>query len=372
MTKHFRKEHPAESLNKGDDAEYTDIDESEEDVAQQFDQIPSEGSQGVFPQADGSRDTPPAPRRASTYSADLWCLPGQTNGVSKPKHLHSHLESRRDSAAELVKLERSLSRTPQRTFTDPYPTGPDNDYMRSVSGALPETIAIPHSMPQSATLDNCIPAFLTHHPGSAVWPPQLSMADSPTSMTSSSPGLDQSQGTYGMQGYQGQSMEMHSQHNMQRFPSQPQMLGLTAVHEIAMDEQLQSPFNTVQTPHEASRPPYAGIPSHHSPPSINHQQQQAYRHNEDTPRNKACTTPSSNDLPTTPIPNQALPYTSMADPPYQEPQALAPEPMGPYHPFAHYPPQNNFAIFNPLFKESKDDVYDRMPSHVMGGRWGEA
>ena len=118
MTKHFRKEHPTESIDQEDDAEYTDADVSEDEASLEQDAEDTPDSM-EFGQEGNIKTELLHNAAASNYNANLWRLPAQTAQRSGMNQMHRGNDLRSEISAQTIKLERSMSCTPQRTLTDP-------------------------------------------------------------------------------------------------------------------------------------------------------------------------------------------------------------------------------------------------------------
>ena len=359
MTKHFRKEHPSESLNEDGDAEYSDIAESEEDPRDST-KLSRESSRSTFHPNEAFRETPPAPRRASTYSANLWSLPGQSNPTSRPQSLHGALKSRRESAVELIKIERA-SRTPQRTFTDPFPDGQDAEFMHATASSLPESIPMTCSVSHPSHGEGISQPYMAHHGGATVWPSHTSMTDSPTSLDSASSSLEQQSHAFAGQLYNEHALAYGGAQSIGHYNAAAQAPDLQPVQDIILDEPPQTHYDQIAQSQPSQRTQYASAPSQ----PVNSNDSVDERGNKQHPE------PFTNELPPTPIPSQALPYTSMADLPFQDPQILPATPFETYPTPLHYPPRGNISLFNGWGKELKDDVFETTPGQLLGrGSWG--
>ncbi|KAL9635424.1 MAG: hypothetical protein Q9164_003469, partial [Protoblastenia rupestris] len=137
MTKHFRKEHPTESIDQEEDADYSEAEQSDEDNS--FEQDGGESTDSMeFSQDHNIKTEAPSNTAASNYNANLWRLPAQTAQRADQDQMHIPLNLRSEISAQTVKLERSLSRTPQRNLTDPGTCGQvtSNGYMQARANTM--------------------------------------------------------------------------------------------------------------------------------------------------------------------------------------------------------------------------------------------
>ena len=331
MTKHFRKEHPTDPVKEEEDAEFSDIDDSDEEADEENDEVSHEDAYET-----AGRDGTHTP--TSSYSADLWPLPGQT----KPRHLHG-LHKRSASSTDLIKAEREFSRTPQRLFTDPFPDHPQ-DFMLSRSNTLPSHLTPPSSVPSSMA---DMQQFIIDD-SSRMWQPQSALADSPTSLSSGSSGFPEV--GFSAQQYQVPSMAM-SPHQVNQFSPHP-VSDLQAVHDIILDEPSQQQYSNMGA---AQR--FTSVPQQPHPQVLAAQQQGFHISRPGTP-----TYP---DLPGTPGPNQPIQYMN-ADPFYG---------LDNFPTQQFVPSQTSAFNFNntmDMFKELKaEDTFMPLPGQVMTGVWGQ-
>ena len=341
MTKHFRKEHPTDPIKEEEDAEFSDIDDSDEEADEEIDDFSPEDSYETI--APG-REATHTPSQASTYSADLWPLPGQT----KPRHLNG-LHKRSASSTDLIKPEREFSRTPQRIFTDPYPSTHEQhpDFMLSRSNTMSSHVAPPSSVPSSM-------ADMQHFviEDNRMWHAQSALADSPTSLSSGSSGFPEP--GFSTQAYQVQAMAM-TPHQVSPYP-QHQVAELQAVHDIVLDDPSPQQYTNMASAQQAR---YTSVPQQPHPQILAAQQQGFHISRPGTPQ-------YPNDLPGTPGPNQPIQYMS-ADPLYG---------LDTFPPQQFVPSQANAFNFNSpfdMFKEFKtEDSFMQLPGQVMGGgMWGQ-
>ena len=227
MTKHFRKEHPTESMDQEEDAEYSDIEESGDEPSLEHD-VDSPNSV-EYPFDHPTKSETPANAAASNYSANLWRLPAQT--AQRPAH-------------HAVKLERSLSGSSQRSMTDP---------------ALNAQMAVGAFGPRSNTLPSNIPR--SHSTDMAMW--QAQQLESPTSVSTD--------GDYSMQGVPTPTSTPNHFRSGQTLPIRRP--SLQPVHDILLDD-----------PTSATYPQQMTLPSG---PQPQYHQPAAHDYHDDMPRTPA-------------------------------------------------------------------------------------
>ena len=307
MTKHVRKEHPAEPFHDDQDAEYSDVEASDDELEDDSDEIKEEPQSLYQETLDAKRmhlSRPPT----SEYSRNLWPLPGQTAHRPGPLHLKSSTIPRSE-AIQKIKLERLSSTTPQRSLTDPYPDNgmQSSEYSLSRADTMPSSGTMPQHY-QVRTSDNV-----------GLWSPQHAIQESPTSLSHSSPTSADSQ-SHPM--YTSQPFQLHpvdvSPHDQMQYPQQHEVLLSSSiqqpvddlrVHEIHLDQpQPQAYRDMASTP--VHQNPFDGGIQHHvsrsDPYTAMSREVSRYQ----------------DDLPPTPASTQQLPHytTSLAEAPYQEPQ----------------------------------------------------
>lgn len=343
MTKHFRKEHPTDPVKEEEDADYSDIDDSDEEVDEENDEMsPEDPYEATGP----GREATHTPSQASTYSTDLWPLPGQT----KPRHLHG-LHKRSASSTDMIKAEREFSRTPQRLFTGPYPTAHEQqpEFMLPRANTMPNHVAPPSSVPSSMA---DMQQFVLED--NRIWHAQSALADSPTSLSSGSSGFPEA--GFSTQGYQVQAMAM-TPHQVSQYP-QHQVSELQAVHDIILDDPSPQHYTNMTSAQPHQQPRYTSVPQQAHPQVLAAQQQGFHVSRPGTPQ-------YPNDLPGTPGPNQPIQYMS-ADPLYG---------LDTFPPQQFVPSQANAFNFNSpfdMFKEFKtEDNFMQLPGQVMQGMWGQ-
>ena len=129
MTKHFRKEHPTESLDQEEDAEFTDGEFSDDEPGLEHDVDSLSSTEYPFDHRIKTERNGNA--AASNYNTNLWALPAQT--AQRP-------------TSNAVKMERSLSGASQRSAHEP--NLPQTGYIPR-SNTLPGTIPRSHSTDMS-------------------------------------------------------------------------------------------------------------------------------------------------------------------------------------------------------------------------------
>jgi len=341
MTKHIRKEHPTESTQIHQDAEYSDEEEltDDEGLEDDSDDIKEE-PQDLYRQPLDTKAMHLS-RRPSEYSRNLWPLPGQAAQRPSPLHIERSTVLRSEASVQEIKLERTSSATPHRSFTDPYPDGgvEISDYTLSRANTMPNNVTAQSTMTQSHTNVSMTQQFQLRNPDNNVglWSPRHAMQDSPTSLTHSSPSSasTRSHPMFTSQPYQLQSVDVPSHEQMQ-FPTHhdvlvsntiQQPLNDMNVHEIRLDEPQQQQYSDM-APTPVHQHQYdSGIQQH-----VSQQDQyiamsrEASQHNMyDGPTPQSTIQQYCDDMPTTPTPAQQLEQyaTSLPDAPYQQPQYLA-------------------------------------------------
>ena len=345
------------------------MDDSDDEIPDQISKLSRESSHGAFPLRDGFEDNPPTARRASTYSADLWSLPGQAaQVVNRRTQFCPSLSSRRGSATELIKLERSLSRTPQRNLTDPYLIPQDGDYMHGVTSTVPDSAAMSPSMSHSGVTPGSVQNYMIPATSAPLWTPRHSISDSPTNMASPASSVDLPRSTFAVQGYSSTAMDVSSHPMTPHYGAQSQMSGLHATHDIILDEPASAHhFEQITQAQGAPRSIYPGMEPQHDPPMVVQSPHQAYHESSTCGTHEGQPPSYANEISSTPTHHHhPHSYSTMGEVPYQEPQALPPVANAPYVVTFHQPPRNN-ALFYPSWdpsKEHKDDIYHMMPSQV--------
>ena len=156
MTKHFRKEHPNESLDQEEDADYSDVEPSDDEPSLEHDVDSPSSAEYPFDHRQIKCETP-SNAAASNYNANLWRLPAQTA---------------QRSSQHAIKLQRSLSGSSQRGIAEPAVSP------QCAGGYIPRSNTLPSNVPRSHGVDM------------AMW--QASPLNSPSSISPN--------GDFGMQG----------------------------------------------------------------------------------------------------------------------------------------------------------------------------
>ena len=316
MTKHFRKEHPTESVEQEEDADYSDVDPSDDEPSLEQDADDSPDSM-KFGRENNIKTEAPSNAAPSNYSANLWRLPAQTAQWPDQHQTQISSDLRTEISAQTVKLERSLSRTPQRNLIDHGVSGQvtSTGYVQSRANTIPDGI-------QRGTATS-FAAWQSHQ-----------MQESPTSVTSP-------------HDYQVQSMNLPAS-------AQPQYRH----HVLPMSQAPLQPVNGIilEDPQQAQ---YTHPPQH------------IYTHSHYTQSRHDL----RDEMPGTPAPNQQIPYApSMeSETPYQAPEFLPPEDYDTVITGAYaLPQQAAISIYNDALdlhiKELKpEDAWAQMPEQVI--RW---
>ena len=229
MTKHFRKEHPAESIDHEEDADYSDVEQSDDEPSPDQDREDSPDSLEYFRDLKVKSETP-VNAAASNYDASLWRLPAQT--AQRPTHDQGAINAdlRPGLPPQTVKMERSLSGTPQRALTDPArnPQIATTRYLGNRANTMPNTVS------RSSSVDM------------AMWQAQQ-LQGSPTSMTPSQP--------FSMQTINAPtSAPTHYQHQ----PLPIRHPNLQPVHDIILDDPQQPHYSQTQPNYTAMQSPHYG------------------------------------------------------------------------------------------------------------------
>lgn len=272
MTKHIRKEHPNESIQEDQDADYSDVGLSDDDgLDDESDEIKDE-PQDLYREPMEATEMH-LTRRPSEYNRNLWALPGQSAQRPSPLHLDRMAIARPESCIQEIKLERHSSATPRRSLTDPFPDSDMDtcEYSLSRAGTMPNSAALSSAMPQSHANVSMASQFQLRNPDiNGLWSPRHAVQDSPTSLTHSSPSSDsaQSHPMFTSQPYQLETVDLPSHEPMQ-YPSHHEIHGLSTiqqplndltVHEIHLDEPQQQPFTDMSSTNQTSFD--AGIQQH--------------------------------------------------------------------------------------------------------------
>ncbi|KAG8530945.1 uncharacterized protein KY384_004302 [Bacidia gigantensis] len=318
MTKHFRKEHPAESLDHDEDADYSDVEPSEDDPSVEQDGTDSGGSADYLIDSTVKLE-PTNNAAASNYNANLWRLPAQTAQRStQAAHTQSGANLATNHQGHTVKLERSASHASQRNMTDPALSG----HVAAV-GYGGRANMLPLQIPRS------------HGDDLAMWQAQQ-LHDSPHSISSDP------------------SFSVQDLNNTSPVPTHFQQVlpirrpSLQPVHDIILDDPRQGPYTQESQQNFNSTP---------------------------TPQYNQTPPDFREEMPRTPAPGQQLPHFSsgLSNAQYQEPHSL---PLEEYNNPAHNDLFNmsqarGVSLYiDPLdaYKELKmeDNIYTQMPEATYG------
>lgn len=350
MTKHFRKEHPTEILKEEDDVECSDAEPSDDDASEQETESSQEESQNVHLKIEGTQDHQ-SMHRAGAYHANLWPLPGQMAQQPHTRQVQSPFDQRSEISNHSVKVERSMSRTPQKALTERYPSAPAQP-----AGFLQHRAnTLPSSIPPGGPNGIAVHQYLIDNVD-RLWHSAQPIQSSPTSLTNSSSGFDQPQVDYPSQTYQ--LVQPH------QAAAYPQLQDQQAIQNIMRDESQQRQYNTMSRP-QTHQPLYNGMP----PQAPLHHGIQQPQYN-DSPQ---TTPPYHDEFSPPPAPTQSPPYANSApDAPYQPPQFISEAPLETYSvPNPYFPPPTGMYQFvDPLdwWKENKsDDTWAQMPNQVLQG-----
>ena len=352
MTKHIRKEHPAEPIQEDQDAEFSDDDASEEEEDEDTEES-KEDSQVPYQEPADHNKSNQSVAAPSQYNRSLWRLPGETVQRPSPLRLQRPVP-RPDAPIHEIKLERSCSSTPQRSLTDPYPTGPipTSEYSHVRAETMTDGLAQPPTsggMPTQYSLRN---------DAMSLWS-QSSLQDSPTSLAHSSPSsaTTQNHPLFPNQSFQLQQVVMPAE-SMQYPDHQETVRNL---------EQLKLEQSQLQQ--------YGGLPQNqsrqdaYSSVSREASQHQAYN----SAQAQAVTQHYQSEISQTPAQTQSMPqYTApVQEAPYQPPQFLPPDnyPIGNQY---FQPHSNGLYQYNDgldWWKEEvkPEDYWTLMPSQRMQG-----
>ena len=353
MTKHIRKEHPAEPIQEDQDVECSNDEASEEDEELDEDTEDSrEESQLLYQETADIDQRNQSVGAPSHYNRSLWRLPGETVQRPSPLLLQRPIP-RSEAPVHEIKLERSCSSTPHRSLTEPsYPPGPmqSSDYSHVRADTMPDGLP---SAPASAGVP---PQYQLRNDGNmGLWSPQ-SLQDSPTSITHSSPSSTSTQS-----------------HTL--FPSQSYQMRHVSIPEPMSYSDHQEPVPNLEhlKLEQSQLHQYGGLPQNVS-------QQEAYTdRSRDTSQHDAyCSTQAvaqhyQNDMSPTPAPTQSMPQyiASVQEAPYQPPQFLPPEnfPTGNQYFSPHTNGMYQYNDGMDWWKEEvkPEDYWSLMPSQRMQG-----
>ena len=323
MTKHVRKEHPAETIQEDHDAEYSDDDASDDEVFEEGMEESKEETQLPYQEPtdlDQSRQSVGAPGH---YNRSLWRLPGETVQRPSPLRLPRPIPHSETPIHE-IKLERSCSSTPQRSLTEPYPTAPMHSSAYSHVRVDTMSDGLPHA-PASAGVPSQYQ--LRDNGNMDLWSPQ-SLQDSPTSLTHSSPSSATTQS--------------HPLFTSQSYPMQhvsiPESLSYSEHQEtVPTLEQLKLEQSQLHQ--------YGGLPQNVSQSDryTDMSRESSQHHAYHGTQAQAVTQHYQSEMPPTPIPQSIPQYTApVQEAPYQPPQFLPPD---------------NFPIGNQYFTPHINGVY---------------
>lgn len=353
MTKHIRKEHPAEPIQEDHDADYSDDDASEEEELDEDTEESKEDSQLLYQEPADLNRRNQSIGAPNNYNKNLWRLPGETVRRPSPLQLQRPIP-RSEPPIHEIKLERSCSSTPQRSLTDPYPTRP----MHSSDYSQVRADTMPNGLPQAPASAGMPPQYQLRDNGNmGLWSPQ-SLQDSPTSLTHSSPSSASSQS-----------------HPL--FPSQPyQMQHVSIPEPMPYPDHQETVQNLEQLKLDQSQlHQYVSL-------SQNVSQQDAYtgmsrevpqHHGYDGTQAQAVAQHYQSDMPPTPAPTQSMPqYTAPGqEAPYQPPLFLPPDnyPIGNQYFSPHINGLYQYNDGMDWWKEEvkPEDYWTLMPSQRMQG-----
>ena len=355
MTKHIRKEHPAEPIQEDQDADYSDDDVSDEEELEEDTEDSKEESPLLLYQEPADIDQRDKPARApSLYNRSLWRLPGETVQRPSPLRLQRPVP-RSEAPIHEIKVERSCSSTPQRSSTDPYPTGP----MQSSEYSHVRADTMPNGLPQASASAGVPPQYqLRNDANMGLWSPQ-SLQDSPTSLTHSSPSSasTQSHPLFTPQPFQIQ--HVHVPTETISYPNHQETV--PNLEQLKLEQpQLHQYGGVLQN--TSQQDAYTNM-------SQNASQQQGYN----GAQAQAVAQHYQNDMPPTPAATQPMPqYTApIPEVPYQPPQFLPPD----HYPIGnqYFSPHNNgiyqYNDGSDWWKEEvkPEDYWTLMPSQRLQG-----
>jgi len=372
MTKHIRKEHPTEPIQDDQDAEYSDVDLSEDEgLEEDTEDIKEESRYQELIDTKGSQLT----QSLSNYNKELWRLPSETTQRPTPLQLRSIHHS--EISCRDIKLERTSSATSMRSMSSPYsdvPMSSEHPPIRAdtIPGNLPiqPTLqqAITHSaLPQQYQLRN-------HDNSVGLWSPQHSIQDSPTSVTNASPSSasTQSHGMFTSQPFQIPPTSLPSNEQMYPLhhdgivlPIQQPMNDL-AVHEIHLDQPQQDQYRDMASA-PVHQQQYDGIPQHVAQEQyIDMSRDSSRHHSYSESQPQSAIHQYQGEVPPTPAPTQQLPYALPQQVPYQQPQLIS---IDNYN-NTYYPP-NGTSIQYP--NNSMDWLEEIKPEDTWGrgDAWGQ-
>ena len=311
MTKHIRKEHPAEPIQDDQDAEYSeDDDASDEEELEEDTEASKEDSQLPYQESTDLDQRNQSVGAPSQYKRSLWRLPGET--VQRPNPLQLERPTPRSEARiHEIKLEhRSCSSTPKRSSTDPCGSRamPSTEYLHVRADTTPNGLP---SAPASAGVPTQY--HLGNDGNMDMWS-QHSMQNSPISLTHSSP-----------------SSATTQSHSV--FPSQPYSLQHISMppEPMSYPDHQQATQNLEQLKIEQPQVhQYGGLPQNvpqqqdaYPDMSRGASQQQAY----DVTQGQVVAQQYQSNMPATQAPTQSMSQYAVAvqEAPYQPPQFLPPD-----------------------------------------------
>ena len=328
MTKHIRKEHPAEPIQEDQDAEYSDDDVSEEEELEEDTEDSKEDAQLAYQEPADLDQRNPSVGAPSQYDRNLWRLPGETVQRPSPLRLQRPIP-RSEPPIHEIKLERSCSSTPQRSSTDPYPIGPmqSSDYSQVRADTMSD------GLPQPPASGGVPPQYSLRSDGNmGLWSPQ-SLQGSPTSLGHSSPSSasTQSHPLYTSQPYQMQQIQQVN------IPPAPMSY---SDHQEAVQDLEQLKIEQSQLHQFGGLSRNVSQQDAYTSMSRGNSQQHAY----DGTQAQAVVQHYQSDMPPTPAPTQSMPqYTApVQEAPYQPPQFLPPD---------------NYSIGNQYFSPHNNGLY---------------
>lgn len=343
MTKHIRKEHPAEPIQEDQDAEYSD-DDSEEEELDDDTEDSKEDSQ-LYEELVEKNESVGAP---SHYNRSLWRLPGETVQRPSPLQLQRPIP-RSEAPIHEIKLERSHPSTPKRSATAPTVPIHTSEYLHVRADTVPD------GLPQTPASGGVPPQYQSRNDGNmGLWSPD-SMQNSPTSLTHSSPSsaTTQSHPLFTSQSYALQHVSI---------PSEP----------MSYPEHQETVQNLEQLKLEQSQlHQYGGLPQNvpqqDAYTDMSHEVSQHAAYN-GTPI-QAVTQHYQSNMPSTPAPTPSM--TQYTEAPYQPPQFLPPDnyPIGNQYFSAHTNGLYQYMDGSEWWKEEvkPEDYWALMPSQRMQG-----
>ena len=346
MTKHIRKEHPAEPIQEDQDAEYSDDDSEEEELDDDTEDSKEDSQQYQEPveidQRNGSAGAP------SHYNRSLWRLPGETVQRPSPLQLQRPIP-RSEAPIHEIKLERSHSSTPKRSSTAP--SGPihTSEYLHVRADAMPD------GLPQTPASGGVPPQYQQRNDGNmGLWSPE-SIQNSPTSLTHSSPGsaTTQSHPLFPSQSYALQHVSMSSE--PMSYPD----------HQETVQNLEQLKLEQSQLHQYGGLP--QNVPQQDAYTDMSHEISQHSAYNGTQVQAVAQHYQSNMPSTTTPTPSMAQ-YTEA---PYQPPQFLPPDnyPLGNQYFSAHTNGVYQYTDGMEWWKEEvkPEDYWTLMPSQRLQG-----